>query len=274
MLQCSYLSLLFLVRVVTVAERSSTPVQQTTPAARLPPEILSLIFLYHRWSTTDSTWLHILHVCRQWRATAIGCPTLWTYISKTRNRYLRLFMLKCSKQSSIVLRGLKIVKDLSPETRKILKNNLHRVRELELTIEACNNVAEWATKVLDPEAAPLLKVLELNLERSGLFSDSIPVPDVALNIQSLVTNCPLEFPADHPQENLNSLRMDIPSFYLISHSTKQVTYLCRTLSVMPKLTQLHISNPNADLRYIQIDNRRRFLLFIPWTHSGAVCGRV
>lgn len=151
-------------------------------------------------------------------------------------------MLKYSKQSSIVLRGLRIVKDLSPETKNILKNNLHRVRELALTFEACNNVAEWVTKVLDPEAAPMLKVLELSLERSGLFNDSIPVLDVALNIQSLVTNCPLEFPADHPQENLNSLRMDLPSFYLISHDTQQVTYLCRTLSVMPKLTQLHILN--------------------------------
>lgn len=252
MLQCSHLSLFFLVRVVTVAERSSTPVQQTTPAARLPGEILSLIFLYHRWSTTDSTtWLHILHVCRQWRATAIGCSTLWTYIPETRKRSLRLFMLKYSKQSSIILKGLKIVNDLSPETKKILKNNLYRVRELALTFETCNiDVVEWATKVLDPQAAPLLKVLELSLQRSGVFSGSIPVPDAALNIQALVTNCPLEFPADYPQENLNSLRMDLPCYYLINHDINQVTYLCRTLSVMPKLTQLHISNPYTISAYI------------------------
>lgn len=212
---------------------------------RLPFELLSLVFLYLRESTPDSTWLRTLHVCRQWRSTAIGCPTLWTYISTTSNRSLRLFMLKQSKQFSITLRGLRIVKDRSPETNKILDNNFHRIRELGLTFETCHlvTVIEWVARVLDAETAPLLKILKLCLERTADFFRGIPVPDVTLNPQSLtVMNCPLEFPTDRTQENLTSFRIDAPCHWLASRNSRKVTYLHRTLSVMPNLTQLHNSD--------------------------------
>lgn len=154
-------------------------------------------------------------------------------------------MLKQSKQSLIILKGLKIVSDRSPETTKILKNNLHRVRQLGLTFESCHHIAEWAIKVLNPEVAPMLKKLELDVQRGPRLVHTIPVPDMTLSTQSLtILNCPLEFPVKHIQGNISFLRIDLPCNWLSSRNLNAVDYLHQTLSVMPALTRLHISIRN------------------------------
>ncbi|KAJ3526657.1 hypothetical protein NMY22_g10077 [Coprinellus aureogranulatus] len=60
------------------------------PACRLPAEILSHIFLvqeniytakdcrYPRADWKHRTWTQVTHVCRYWRAVALGCCSLWT----------------------------------------------------------------------------------------------------------------------------------------------------------------------------------------------------
>ena len=52
------------------------------PISRLPPEVLSLVFLWTAsLSSPKTSWIRITHVCRQWRDVALQCPTLWTNIT-------------------------------------------------------------------------------------------------------------------------------------------------------------------------------------------------
>ncbi|TEB24958.1 hypothetical protein FA13DRAFT_1738769 [Coprinellus micaceus] len=57
------------------------------PISRLPPEILSEIFLIHRSRVVkydqeeDLSWIGITHVCRHWRAVGLSCTTLWSSVT-------------------------------------------------------------------------------------------------------------------------------------------------------------------------------------------------
>ncbi|KAI0051988.1 hypothetical protein FA95DRAFT_1451575, partial [Auriscalpium vulgare] len=68
---------------------------------RLPPEILTIIFMHvsppevrcdwadRVWvdeSLADIGWIAITHVCRRWRQVAIGYPLLWTNIDFSYGR--------------------------------------------------------------------------------------------------------------------------------------------------------------------------------------------
>ncbi|KAF5342669.1 hypothetical protein D9611_001283 [Ephemerocybe angulata] len=60
--------------------------QNSTPTVnRLPPEVLSHIFLTLFWTMEREyeedkkvCWIFSTHVCRHWRAVALGCAALWT----------------------------------------------------------------------------------------------------------------------------------------------------------------------------------------------------
>ncbi|TCD71922.1 hypothetical protein EIP91_000054 [Steccherinum ochraceum] len=57
-------------------------VNAEAPVCRLPPEILSQVFLWVVALTSPKTnWVRITHVCRQWRDVALDCQTLWTHIT-------------------------------------------------------------------------------------------------------------------------------------------------------------------------------------------------
>lgn len=54
-----------------------------TCTGRLPPEILSCIFLKAQENDpfpNRFTWIRLTHVCRHWRAVALSCPVLWSNI--------------------------------------------------------------------------------------------------------------------------------------------------------------------------------------------------
>lgn|SRR6266850_764703 len=59
------------------------------PVSRLPPEILTEIFSILSSSAGDDgfshwVWLHVPHVCHNWRETALNCPHLWNHINFNR----------------------------------------------------------------------------------------------------------------------------------------------------------------------------------------------
>jgi hypothetical protein len=67
--------------------------------ARIPPEILSIIFQLHqsvcrgsvdefqRWDN-EPRWISVAQVCQAWRETALGCPELWSSIEMPGPRNL------------------------------------------------------------------------------------------------------------------------------------------------------------------------------------------
>ncbi|KAF8870324.1 hypothetical protein BD779DRAFT_552194 [Infundibulicybe gibba] len=64
--------------IVTIRSRRNS----LAPVMRLPPEILSRIFIFH--VQVEERWLKAAltstHVCRQWRQIGIDCPGLWSRI--------------------------------------------------------------------------------------------------------------------------------------------------------------------------------------------------
>lgn len=236
----------------TASQKPHRPIQQTnSPVTRLPVEVLSLILLYHRhpeFPDEDSTWLQILRVCRQWRTVAMGCPLMWTNVT-TDNRLLRPFMLKQSKGTPIVLRRMRFVPNLSRGEKKIVTQNLHRIRKLELLFEDCTQkeVAEWLKKLLSPDAAPVLQALELAVLRGDHYT--IPISEVPPDFESLtLDDILLTFPEDRMQESLTTFSIS-PSVDL----PEMLTYLRKTLPVMPNLSYLHICHTSFGMDFTRQD---------------------
>ncbi|KAF8868002.1 hypothetical protein BD779DRAFT_1393234, partial [Infundibulicybe gibba] len=55
------------------------------PVARLPPEILSRIFVFNARMVRPGDRVDVAraisHVCRRWREIALDCPRLWPHIN-------------------------------------------------------------------------------------------------------------------------------------------------------------------------------------------------
>lgn len=149
-------------------------------------------------------------------------------------------MLKQSKELPIVLKGIRFMEDASPEAKKLVTRNLHRVRSLGITFESCSrmDVAGWIEKVLALDAAPILK--DLNLAITGAnHRDTVMMPDATIALSSLTVKgfCPV-FPKSRMQEKITSFRI---KHLWTMRSTAYRTYLRTTLSLMPNLTYLFIS---------------------------------
>ena len=78
-----------------------------TTTGRLPPEILSHVFLELSSSSPvgSSTsqrlsWIRLTHVCRHWRGVALNCPALWSNISIAHEVWTDL-MLSRSKEAPL-----------------------------------------------------------------------------------------------------------------------------------------------------------------------------
>ncbi|KAI0047443.1 hypothetical protein FA95DRAFT_1471724, partial [Auriscalpium vulgare] len=76
------------------------------PLARIPPEILYLILLFHSEfdppidDSDDSAclgWIRATHVCRRWRHVALAYNSLWTHISSELGPYWTDTFLERSK---------------------------------------------------------------------------------------------------------------------------------------------------------------------------------
>ena len=66
------------------------------PVSRLPPELLSRIFLHARDMSdgTEKVLPPASHACRAWRALALACGLLWTQIDCTRLSWAEEMMLR------------------------------------------------------------------------------------------------------------------------------------------------------------------------------------
>ncbi|EPS93713.1 hypothetical protein FOMPIDRAFT_1135667, partial [Fomitopsis schrenkii] len=66
----------------------NTQLNALAPVSRIPPEVLSEIFLHtaERVAALGSSpprvrdWIRVTHVCRHWRETALQCTALWSRV--------------------------------------------------------------------------------------------------------------------------------------------------------------------------------------------------
>lgn len=179
-------------------------------------------------------------------------------------------MIQHSHPSEITLKQIRIEKDKSPEAKKLLFDNLSRLRELGLTFQQCGEeeIVGVIGRIFRPGDAPHLVSLEL--ENHAYTADRVDVPEPPSSLTSL---------------SLKDLRLSFPKTSILSHitdfsisfslfeTTAHVDWFCDILDRMPNLLHLHISdhsysgnrkplNPSRT-QPITLPNLRRLRFFGP-----------
>ena len=184
-----------------------------TRSCRLPPEILSQIFIHYQLSSSSFSfpsqngreaystlcrtvlwWVPaVAHVCRHWRTVALGCPSLWSNIALHLGRTCAQRMLTLSKAVPITIamsdphgcgfsmRPLswgRLPKPGPPklDPLEVLAKHLFHIQELELGACSCTSL-QWV-RLLEA-TAPLLETfwLRINNHLPGtLPNDPITLP--------------------------------------------------------------------------------------------------
>ncbi|KAL1712553.1 hypothetical protein EV715DRAFT_213478 [Schizophyllum commune] len=168
-----------------------------TPVHRLPPELLSEVFLYYRDALVrDNNALDVLfrlennivRVCPSWRAAAYGTPHLWTRLTVPR---AKMFLDSYVHRFLPLSGNLPLILD-SRSADGVLQPFLHLLRPHAFRWESARLAGDWDDfNSIEPVDAPLLRRMELHL-----------LKDVEV---------PLEFLSSAPQ--LRELRLRMPSMF-------------------------------------------------------------
>ncbi|KAN0097008.1 hypothetical protein V8E55_001454 [Tylopilus felleus] len=215
--------------------------------SRLPHEVLATIFIhcahdYHFGLTgcptrTAPSWVNVSYVCRYWRVVALSCPTLWTYVFITSQRWTEELLVR-SEQASLKLRVSLLFADDEPWLLASLEKameHMERIQQLRPELPAL--CAQRILSKLYPRA-PRLQNLEISLGSCSLESWSsvlfdgdtpslhtlellhCPVPWFSLKLSSLTTlslgHVPVQF-QQSTEELLATLScmQDLAHLYLI-----------------------------------------------------------
>ncbi|KAG2012939.1 hypothetical protein CC2G_009887 [Coprinopsis cinerea AmutBmut pab1-1] len=157
--------------------------------ARLPPEVLSRVFIHYQRLCTSSSaptlfysaikpfsWTKVAHVSRYWRNTALGCPALWSNVEATTNVRRAQVMFERSKQAPISLTFSTQSAD-RPELVTIIKDACSQPRRLKgLKILGYNDfVRQRLEELMSP--APNLQSLELRCDMIMVGDGTPSIPD-------------------------------------------------------------------------------------------------
>ncbi|KAF6759742.1 hypothetical protein DFP72DRAFT_115969 [Ephemerocybe angulata] len=121
------------IRMLKTCRNSNRPVN------RLPAEVLSHIFLILYWTVQAEAaenqkvfWIYATHVCRQWRAVALGCAALWSDFACNMHGELMRTILPRSKNLSISV-SLKCDGATDMEALGEVLSHTTRIRHLDLS---------------------------------------------------------------------------------------------------------------------------------------------
>ncbi|KAI0736550.1 hypothetical protein C8Q72DRAFT_800330 [Fomitopsis betulina] len=149
-----------------------TALNSYSPIAVLPPEIFSEIFMHAAGIYTEDAAsipaVHDLtrtsHVCKQWRAIALGCPALWSCIDLHRPLEWVAELLARSKEAPLYvsmagrqrkLRGSSARQRWSQDTLEMALMSLERIRALKLVVTPSFSTAKEILELLDAPAPQL-----------------------------------------------------------------------------------------------------------------------
>ena len=155
----------------------------STPVYRLPTVVLQDVFDLYIWDSwdnllsfenqgqigSDNPVCLLALVCRTWRATAYGCPRLWSRVDLTRRQRARFYMEKAADGPLYVqwipTPGRPLTVDFPA---KLLRKHAARVESVEI-IDTCETILKIRTMNF-----PKLKKLSLadskNTRSGGLGS--------------------------------------------------------------------------------------------------------
>ncbi|ETW81086.1 hypothetical protein HETIRDRAFT_440612, partial [Heterobasidion irregulare TC 32-1] len=158
----------------------------SSPIARLPPELLSLIFSFLSGPSSPTSgrhpafwaWQTVTYVSRMWRNVALGTPTLWTHIDFQSQTWTTEFLAR-SKATFLTVKGDIRDEQASIDLADMVLKELPRIRELSL---ACNADILTLLEHRLTQPAPFLETLSLVVTHSDRwFRDTYVLPAAAFD---------------------------------------------------------------------------------------------
>ncbi|KAF8881990.1 hypothetical protein BD779DRAFT_1675169 [Infundibulicybe gibba] len=144
------------------------------PVTRLPPELLSLIFVLSVRAAGPGDWIEAAHtnslVCKRWRQIALDCPELWSHLNDERN-YSPMWLAtmverSCSVPLSFI--GGSDVKAWPEDGRMALVvNNMHRFKSIDLYIPSDHHYVTESLFSAFSQPAPALRRLTITSNYCG-----------------------------------------------------------------------------------------------------------
>ncbi|KAF7309766.1 F-box domain-containing protein [Mycena indigotica] len=128
--------------------------------SRLPPEVLSRIFMFCVVPHSSNWIAQVSHVTRYWRATSLGCPQLWDCPPFMHRHQLAELMLARSKTVVFSLSGT--VASMTEQQRRVFLlalSQLSRIANLCIDEVEPHFVTKHLATIIEP--APQLSSLEL-----------------------------------------------------------------------------------------------------------------
>ncbi|KAH9943624.1 hypothetical protein B0H21DRAFT_489238 [Amylocystis lapponica] len=106
-----------------------------SPFTRLPNELVVEIILYAQdWTVSRHAlpWLKLTHVCRHWRAVALGTPRLWMKFEICEDATLMAAILERSGGAKLQVTSRMNTPLVAKTTEAILRDHAHRVHRLDI----------------------------------------------------------------------------------------------------------------------------------------------
>lgn len=208
-----------------------------SPVAKLPPEILSEIFLTVRENQIlggirPNAWVVVTSVCRQWRSIALRTATLWTEVDLSRAEWMNL-LLERSQSAPLSLVASNVHK-VTPEVVEVALRNIHRFSYVDTPF-----VTET---ILEPQTLPLLNEISLGPPHHKLA-------DVPSMMTSVFDQC--EFPNLHIL-SLFGFTLN-PSSPMFASSLKELTIDDASFFTIPMLVDILSMTPALELFYLSSD---------------------
>ncbi|KII87415.1 hypothetical protein PLICRDRAFT_43053 [Plicaturopsis crispa FD-325 SS-3] len=184
--------------------------------SRLPPEILSMIFIAMvcAYLPDPTGWIEATNICRHWRDVALDCPMLWTRIIPGTPLWTGV-LLRRSRNAPLTIESTYDVyssfnRDNVRQSTEMALAHIPRVVSLRLTASA-----EDLTHILVDFATPAPAMRSLALEDDG-YGARYPLPDTfCAGLSSALRQLDLKqcvIPCDSPLlNNLTRLKLDCTS---------------------------------------------------------------
>ncbi|KAF7430839.1 hypothetical protein PC9H_006553 [Pleurotus ostreatus] len=243
------------------------------PISTLPPEILSMVFMYAEAASNNSlAWIKVSHVCQHWRAVALDSPRLWTNIVLSRPKWTRE-MLKRSKMAPLDIKAdLSFLTPRLLEVARLMMKQIHRTRSLNITANHSTLNTIFAGLQGD---APLLRSLNVHdSQRHGLLpTDTLSVPFAmkAPRLQHLeLLQCNVEWNSPFPRS--------LTHFKLRDATPPPMEDLLSALQAMPYLEVLELQNilPRPDLglakREVRLSKLKKISIKDPLPSCASLLG--
>ncbi|KAI0654728.1 hypothetical protein C8Q70DRAFT_468063 [Cubamyces menziesii] len=192
---------------------------RTSPISILPPELLTVVFLY---ATSDGEGnadiISISRVCRHWRDSSLQTPALWTRILLDHPAGIEAFLERSRPLPAYI--AFKTSYEPATATLRLIGTEAHRLRSLKIKILPMlgTRVKNIMNRV--KFAAPMLEELvvenESALRRPNRDLETLPGPDEFSGVPSLRTLTLISAPLTYVPAGTNLL-VNLKLHYTIPH---------------------------------------------------------